>query len=175
MIRTHQTASPLLAPLSDAPHGSTAPEPFRGDTHMCEIVFPEDTNPLGKMFGGRALQLMDKAAGVAAARYCHTAVVTAASDRVDFAVPIDSGEIIELIARVVYTGRSTMVVRVNLYAEGRHATRRQLCTTGHYTMVSVDDDHHPMSVPEFVPETETERKAHERARLSAKRTKDARG
>jgi len=152
------------------PDAETGREPFCGETRMCEIVFPEDTNPLGKMFGGRALQLMDKAAGVAAARYCHTAVVTACSDRVDFSVPIDGGEIIELVAKVVYTGRTTMVVRVELFAEGRFATRRELCTSGHYTMVSVDERSRPIPVRTLDPVTDEDTRAWERARSLSQRT-----
>lgn len=131
---------------------------FCGETRMCEIVFPEDTNPHGTMFGGRALQLMDKAAGVAAARYCHHPVVTASSDRVNFSVPIPQGSIIELVAKVVFTGRTSLVVKVDLYCEGRLATQRVLATSGYLTMVAVDPELKPLPViPPLELETDADR------------------
>ncbi len=144
----------------------SAAGPYTGSTHICEIVFPEDTNPYGKMFGGRALQLMDKAAGVAATRYCHHHVVTASSDRVDFDVPIPQGAIIELISKVVYTGRSSLGVRVDLYTEGPLADQCVLATRGFFTMVAVDTDLRPLVgvVAEFVPKTDEEQADWERAR-----------
>ncbi len=121
---------------------------FCGETRMCEIVFPEDTNPHNTMFGGRALQLMDKAAGVAATRYCHHPVVTASSDRTNFTVPIPQGAIIEFVARVVYTGRTSIVVKVELFCEGALATHRTLATAGYFTMVAVDANLKPIPVIE---------------------------
>ena len=47
---------------------------------MTEIVFPQDTNPMGTMFGGAAYALMDKAAFVAASRFSGSIVVTASSE-----------------------------------------------------------------------------------------------
>ncbi|MED5329726.1 MAG: acyl-CoA thioesterase [Planctomycetota bacterium] len=125
---------------------------------MSEIVFPEDTNPYGTMFGGRALQLMDKVAGVAATRYCHNAVVTACSDRVNFEISIPKGAMIELIGKVVRTGKTSMVVKVSLYDEGLLANQRILCTSGFFTMVAVDKQLRPISVVEnFEPQTEKEK------------------
>lgn len=141
--------------MSETPITST----YRGETHMCEIVFPEDTNPHDTMFGGRALQLMDKAAGVAATRYCHHPVVTAASDRVDFSVPIPQGSIIELVARVVYTGRTSLVVKVELFCEGKLAEQRTLATAGYFSMVAVDGNLRPVPVIEPLEVTNDEQRA----------------
>ena len=51
---------------------------------MIEMVFPDQTNHYGTLFGGHALRLMDKAAFVAASRYARKTVVTACSERVNF-------------------------------------------------------------------------------------------
>ncbi|MGI8688231.1 MAG: acyl-CoA thioesterase, partial [Thermomicrobiales bacterium] len=80
------------------------------------FVFPNDTNHHGTMFGGRVLQLMDQTGAIAAARFAHTTVVTAAMEAVSFQQPIREGEIIETVARVVYTGRTSMIVRVDVFA-----------------------------------------------------------
>ena len=46
-----------------------------------------------------------------------TKIVTASSERIDFRTPIHAGEIIEAIARVIYGGRTSMIVRIHIYAE----------------------------------------------------------
>ena len=66
------------------------------EARMIEMVFPEQTNHLGTLFGGQALAMMDKAAFIAASRYARRAVVTASSERVDFHVPVRQGELVEL-------------------------------------------------------------------------------
>ena len=47
------------------------------DAILAEIVFPDQTNHYGTLFGGEALEMMDKAAFIAASRLSRTAVVTA--------------------------------------------------------------------------------------------------
>src|SRR6266571_104338 len=58
---------------------------------MIEMVFPDQTNHYGTLFGGHALRLMDKAAFVAASRYARRVVVTACSERVDFKKAVHHG------------------------------------------------------------------------------------
>ena len=89
------------------------------EVRMVEIVFPNHTNHLGTLFGGQAMAWMDKAAFLAAARYSRRTVVTAHSDQVDFKLPIRVGEMVEIVARVVDVGRSSMTVQVELIAEAQ--------------------------------------------------------
>jgi acyl-CoA hydrolase len=91
-----------------------------GSVTMIEMVFPDQTNHYGTLFGGHALRLMDKVAFVAASRHARSAVVTACSERVDFKIPARHGDLIELSATVVATGRTSMTVAVELVA-GRSA------------------------------------------------------
>lgn len=56
------------------------------------------------------------------------------------------GKLVELIARVVETGRSSMRVEVELHAEDAKAGTRQLCTRGHFVMIALDDDGKPAAV-----------------------------
>src|SRR5437879_9445451 len=90
---------------------------------MIEMAFPDQTNHYGTLFGGHALRLMDKAAFVAASRYARKTVVTACSERVDFQAAVRHGSLVELTARVIATGRSSMTVSVDLVG-GRSALRR---------------------------------------------------
>jgi acyl-CoA hydrolase len=90
--------------------------------------------------------------------------VTASSEHVDFTVPIRQGEIVEAVARVIFTGRSSMVVRVDLNARAPLDRDWRRCTSGLFTMVAVDGDGTPIPVPPFEPRTEEERVDWEMAR-----------
>jgi len=142
----------------------TIDQPARDEARLAEIVFPNDTNPYGTMFGGAAYAMMDRAAFLAANGYARCNTVTASSEHVDFTVPIRQGEIVEAVARVVFTGRSSMVVRVELNARAPLDRDWRRCTSGLFTMVAVDDDGRPIEVPSFEPQTETERADWEMAR-----------
>lgn len=43
---------------------------------MMEIVFPNDANPLGNIFGGRVMQLIDIVGSISAMRHARNTVVT---------------------------------------------------------------------------------------------------
>ena len=117
-------------------------------TTSLEMVFPNDTNPHGTLFGGAMVAWMDKAAGYASMRHAEGIVVTAAIDRIEFAVPVRVGDIIELIATVTSVGRSSMRVTVEAYRESVRDDRgRELCTRGEFTMVAIDEDGRPTKVP----------------------------
>ncbi len=114
---------------------------------LIEMVFPEQTNHYGTLFGGEALALMDKAAFIAASRYCRSTVVTASSERCDFHAPVRQGQIAELVATVVATGRTSMTVEVELVGEDLLTGERQLATRGRFAMVALDGAGRPTPVP----------------------------
>jgi acyl-CoA hydrolase len=116
------------------------------EVRMVAIVFPNDTNHMGTLFGGQALAWMDKAAFLAAARYSRRTVVTARSDQVDFKLPIRLGQMVETIGRVVEVGRSSMRVEVELIAEDLLSGKRELCTRGHFVMIALGADGKPTPV-----------------------------
>lgn len=132
---------------------SNGQEPRRAEPAIVtEIVFPQDTNPHGVMFGGTAYAMMDKAAFLAASRFAHTGAVTASSESVDFTVPIRQGMIVEAVARVIHTGRTSMIVRVELYCQDPRETEMQLATVGYFTIVAVDDAGKPTPIPPLLVE-----------------------
>lgn len=112
-------------------------------TQMVEMIFPEQANHYGTLFGGNALALMAKAAFVAATRHAGMAVVMARSERVDFATPIRVGELLELDARVTRTGRSSMSVEVEGRAGPIGGGRSRPALSGRFEMVAVDDAGRP--------------------------------
>jgi acyl-CoA hydrolase len=113
-----------------------------------EIVFPQETNAYGTLFGGKALSMMDVVAGIAAMRACRKQVVTASIDRIDFKEPIHAGEFVETIARVTRIGRTSLTIEVELWAEQPLTGERRLSTVGRFVMVAIGPDGKPTPVRE---------------------------
>ena len=112
-------------------------------TVLVEMIFPDQANHYGTLFGGHALALMARAAFAAACRRAAGAVVMARSERVDFTTPIRVGEMLELRAEILREGRSSMTVAVRGIAQpiGPGAPRPAL--EGQFVMVAVDADGRP--------------------------------
>jgi len=102
------------------------------------MVFPPQTNHYGTLFGGDAMRMLGKAAFIAATRHARAVMVMAASDRIDFRTPINEGEIIELIARVSMTGRSSVRMQVQLWSENLLTAQRRQAASAQFVMVAVD-------------------------------------
>ena len=79
------------------------------EVHLAELVMPNHTNHHGNLFGGHALGLMDHAGWVAATRCARLNMVTVASDRVEFKVPVRAGQLVELVAKVTRIGRTSVI------------------------------------------------------------------
>ncbi len=101
------------------------------EARLIEVVFPQQTNHYGTLFGGEALALMDKAS----------------SEKTNFHVPVRQGQLVELIATVIATGSTSITVEVELYAEDLLTGDRQLGTTGRFVMVALDVHGKPTVVP----------------------------
>ncbi len=111
----------------------------RSRTRITKLVFPQDTNPIGTLYGGTALQWMDEVAFLTATRYARCQVVTVSMDRVDFKVPIPEGAIVELVGEIVRVGRSSMTVNVKILQEDARVSTQELAIEGTLVMVAVDD------------------------------------
>jgi len=121
------------------------------EEHIADIILPHQTNGYGTMFGGDVMALMDKAASIASLRFCRQPVVTASSERIDFRAPIGQGEIIEAFSRVIFVGRTSMVVRVRIYGEHPLLGDRRICTKGYFSMVVITRDGvHPRPLPQLL-------------------------
>ena len=128
------------------------------ETILTEQVMLTYANHYGTLYGGKLLELMDKAAFIATSRFANSDTVTASSESVDFHHPIRFGDIIELSAKVIFTGRTSMVVRIHAFGEDRRDHKKFLATTGYFNMVAVDEEGRPKEVPELTVETEEEKR-----------------
>jgi len=111
------------------------------------LVFPSHTNHYGTIFGGKLLALMDMNGALAAMRFACEEVVTASIEALDFKMPIKQGDIIKLIGKVIYTGRTSMVVKVDVYKIGKFNDRKDFCCRGYFIFVAVDANGEPKVIP----------------------------
>jgi len=125
---------------------------------MIEIVFPNDANPHGNVFGGRVMQLIDIIGGVAAMRHARNTVVTASMDKLDFLSSAYIGEVLILNASVNYVGNTSMEVGVKVIAENPLTGERRHTGSAYVTYVAIDSTGKPVRVPRIVPETEEEKR-----------------
>lgn len=121
-------------------------EPPR-DTRMMQLVMPQMLNHHGTLFGGQALAMMDTVGFVAATRHCRRTTVTARVHEVDYLAPVSEGQIVEVIAQVVATGRTSMTVAVSMVAEDLLSGDRVLAGRGRFVFVALGDDGAPVPVP----------------------------
>ncbi|HVK04572.1 MAG TPA: acyl-CoA thioesterase [Armatimonadaceae bacterium] len=119
------------------------------EVRAAQLMTQDLANHFGNVHGGNVLHLVDNIAYVCAARYCGGVAVTAAVDRVDFHEPIHVGELLHVVARIVYVGRSSMEVEITLHAEDITTGLTRHTNTCHFTMVALEGDQ-PRRVPRLV-------------------------
>ena len=127
---------------------TTPNAPLSETTRIVEVVFPSLVNHYGTLFGGIALQWMDRAAWVCSTRYTRKEMVTIASDKIVFKKPVPQGNLVELIAKIGRVGRTSVTVEVELYSENPLSGIRDLATKGEFVMVAVDRDGKPSPIKE---------------------------
>jgi len=113
-------------------------------------------NGTGRLFGGQLLAWIDVAAAVEARRHTRCQVTTAAVDNLHFLEPAFLDETVRLDARVTWTGRTSLEVRVDSYVESLAGTER-LINRAYLVFVALDGEGKPATFPSFKPSTEEEK------------------
>lgn len=128
-------------------------------------VFPGDANPSGNMFGGRVMQIMDSSAGMTADRYANLpGAVTASVEALSFRLPVHVGDVLKTVSKVVFTGRTSMVIKVDIYRYDKGLSDGELCNSAHFILVAMDANRQPALVPTLQLTTEEAQKACEIAK-----------
>ncbi|MFL5748890.1 MAG: acyl-CoA thioesterase [Niastella sp.] len=118
----------------------------QSETRIFKAVFPNTTNHYDTLFGGTAMALMDEVAFICATRFARKRMVTVSSDKIDFTRPIPAGTIIELIGKVIHTGKSSVRVQVEIYIEEMYSFERERAINGTFTLVAVDEHKRPVPI-----------------------------
>ena len=143
---------------------------------MSQVMLPHQANVAGNVHGGEIMKFMDTAAGAVSIRYSRCNCVTARVDELEFPLPIFVGALVTCTATVVYTGRTSMEVFVNVEVEDLQSyAGPQKALSAYFTMVAMGKNGKPQQVPNYIPETEEEIKLYEeaKARVEAHRAKRA--
>jgi len=126
-------------------------------------VLPNETNPLGNLFGGQLMAWMDEISAISAQRHCQRIVVTASVNNISFAYPINLGATVTIEAQVSRSFNSSMEIYLEVFVEDRTTGKRKKSNEAIYTFVAVDQLGSPINVPEVIPETEKEKERFEGA------------
>jgi acyl-CoA hydrolase len=135
---------------------------------MAEMMTPDKANFSGHVHGGHLMQLLDRVAYACAARYAGTYVVTLSANHILFKQPIFVGEMVNFYANVNHVGSSSMEVGIKVVAENLTSGERRHTNTCYFTMVSVDDQGKPRTLPPLELRDDLERYRSEEAKLRKK-------
>ena len=127
------------------------------------IVFPNDLNSVGTLFGGRVLEQADRVAAVVARRHSGRECVTLGIDSVRFLAPAHHGDILVFQAAVNRVWRTSMEVGVNVFAEEFRDLQRRHIFSAYFTFVAMDDALHPVEIAPVIPETDAEHRRYKQA------------
>lgn len=110
------------------------------DLRIVELVFADDTNHHGTLFGGHGLSLMAKAGFICSTRRCREVMVLASLAKTNFSAPIHIGGIVDLSAKVVRVGTKSLTVNVKMWGEELLTGERTFCADSDFIMVAVDEN-----------------------------------
>ena len=110
------------------------------------VAMPADTNAAGDIFGGWVMSQMDMAAAVRANERCNGRTVTVAADAIVFRQPVKVGDTLCVYTAIDRVGRTSITVRIEVWARRRYSPQRDHVTEGRFTMVAVDASGAPRAV-----------------------------
>jgi acyl-CoA hydrolase len=121
------------------------------------LAEPGHVNFGGKVHGGAVMKWIDQAGYTCAAGWTGDYCVTLYVGGLHFIHPIHVGELVELCALVIHTGRTSLHIAIDIYTRDPRDNERK--RTGHCVIVfiALDSEGRPKQVPAWVPETETDR------------------
>lgn len=121
------------------------------------VAQPTDVNFGGNVHGGSAIKRLDQAGYICATGWSGKYCVTAFVGDINFHNPIPVGNLVEVNARIIQTGRTSMNIAVDLYS----CTPRkcELSRAIHCIMVfvAVDENGSPTDVPAWNPISDEDR------------------
>jgi len=123
---------------------------------LIEHVFPGDTNAYDTLFGGKLLSLMDKAGGIACAKFAHREFVTISIDALTFIAPARQGDLLEVTGKVVFTISHTACTKVTAVAVNKATWEKKKICEGFFFFVAIDSMMRPIPIPQFVVEQDDE-------------------
>ncbi|HWA24241.1 MAG TPA: acyl-CoA thioesterase [Lacunisphaera sp.] len=128
--------------MSDTP----APVQPHGELVIRTIAMPANTNSNGDMFGGWMVSQMDLGGAILARNTARSRITTVAIDAMEFHQPVYVGDIVSCHATLLKTGRTSMRIAVEAWAQRHKGGEHVRVTQGTFTYVAIDDDGRPQPV-----------------------------
>lgn len=144
------------------------------ETVLSEVMMPAYANHYGSVHGGTILKLVDEAAFVAATKHARKNVVMASMDHIVFKHSVNIGDMLNIRARLVYVGRTSMEVEVEIEAEKLKEGKTLKIGSANLTMVALDERGRPTRVPGIILRTDKER-LKSKAALSRRKNRLSKG
>ena len=123
-------------------------------TEQVYVIRSSQINGYGRLFGGQLMQWIDETAGVIGRRHCEGTVTTAAIDTLNFKGPAYQNDMLVLVGKITYIGRSSMEIRIDTYVENPDGLRRSI-NRAYVVMVAIDENGVPIEVPRIEIDTLT--------------------
>lgn len=116
------------------------------------IPMPRDVNANGDIFGGWVMAQVDLAGSVIPARYVEGRMATVAVNEFIFKHPVRVGDILSFFGKLVRIGRTSITVKIEVYAERYRAQGKYIkVTEASLTYVAIDDNGKPRPIPRPAP------------------------
>lgn len=133
-------------------------------TEQVHLIQPSDLNGGNRLFGGALLNWIDEVAAIVAMRHAGVKTVTTASiDRLEFKAGAYLNDLIVLIGYIVYTGRTSMEVRVDTYVESTDGMRRVI-NRANIILVALDEENRPTLIPQLELQNDIQQEQYQQAK-----------
>ena len=115
---------------------------------------PTDVNFEGKVHGGAVMKWIDQAGYACAAGWSGQYCVTVYVSGIGFRRPVPIGNMVEVHAKLIYTGKTSMHIAVDVSAGAPKGYLYAQTTHCIIVFVAVDDKGAPVEIERWEPETE---------------------
>lgn len=113
------------------------------------MPMPADLNQNGDVFGGWVMAQVDVAGAIPAMRRARGRVATVSVNSFQFRQPVSVGDIVSLYAEIIRVGRTSMTVRVEVFAERNYADPVVVrVTEAELTYVAIDANGGKRPIPD---------------------------
>ncbi|HSB97253.1 MAG TPA: acyl-CoA thioesterase [Spongiibacteraceae bacterium] len=128
------------------------------------LAEPSEVNFGGKVHGGTVMKWIDQAGYTCAVAWSGQYCVTVYVGGIRFIQPIVIGHLVEVQARLIYTGKTSMHIAVDVLAGDPKESQLRKTTHCIIVFVAVASDGKPVPVPGWTSETEEDKTLEDYAR-----------
>ncbi|MEC5144621.1 acyl-CoA thioesterase [Chitinophaga sp. 212800010-3] len=120
------------------------------------LAEPSDVNFGGKVHGGSVMKWIDQAGYTCAANWSGQYAVTVYVGGIRFFKPIAIGDLVEINAKIIYTGNTSMHISIDVFAGSPRQQQKNKTTHCVMVFAAVDDTGKTIPVPKWTPHTDEE-------------------